>query len=52
MTIALWAPRVDPAFAAAIDAAVAAAVAPEAERIDREDVYPLAAVQEIGRAHV
>ncbi len=50
MTIALWAPRVDPAFAAAIDAAVAAAVAPDAERVDREDVYPLAAVQALARA--
>lgn len=50
MTIALWAPRVDPAFAAAVDAAVAAAVAPDAERIDREDVYPLAAVQALARA--
>jgi hypothetical protein len=50
VTIALWAPRVDPAFAAAIDAAVAAAVAPDAERVDREDVYPLAAVQALARA--
>ena len=50
MPIPLWGPRVDPAFVAAVEATVAAAVAPDAERIDREDVYPLAAIRALAQA--
>jgi alkylation response protein AidB-like acyl-CoA dehydrogenase len=41
----LWPDPVDPAFLAALREAVATHVAPDADRVDREDVYPVAAIK-------
>lgn len=41
----LWPDQVDAAFLAGLREAVAAHVAPDAERVDREDVYPVAAIK-------
>lgn len=46
----LWTSHVDEAFVAGIRAHVAANIAPEADRIDREDVYPVRIVKDLAAA--
>jgi alkylation response protein AidB-like acyl-CoA dehydrogenase len=50
MPLELWQPRVDPGYAADIAATVAEIVAPHAEQIDRDDVYPRDVVRALARA--
>lgn len=50
MEIDVWDPRVDRAYARRIAATVAEVVAPIAEAIDRDDVYPTEAVRALARA--
>ena len=46
---ALWTPYVDAAFVAPLRAYVRERIEPEAERIDREDVYPTAIMKALAR---
>ncbi len=46
----LWQPLVDPPFVARVRALVAAQVAPSADRIDREDVFPYEAIGALAAA--
>jgi alkylation response protein AidB-like acyl-CoA dehydrogenase len=45
-----WAEMVEPAFAEPLRAFVAREIAPSADRIDREDVYPVDAIRALARA--
>ncbi len=46
----LWPDPVDGEFLAGLRKAVAAHVAPDADRVDREDVYPVAAIKALAQA--
>lgn len=48
--MALWAPLVDAGFVETLRAHVARHIAPEADAIDREDVYPTAIIKDLARA--
>jgi len=50
MELEVWNPRVDRAFATAVARTVAEVVAPAAEAIDRDDVYPTEIVRALARA--
>jgi alkylation response protein AidB-like acyl-CoA dehydrogenase len=45
----LWPDPVDPGFLAGLRDAVATHVAPDADRVDREDMYPVAAIKALAR---
>lgn len=45
-----WSDLVDPGFVTGLRSFVANAIAPDADRIDREDVYPVEAIRSLARA--